>query len=291
MSTLKQDITIAASREAVWEAIVDPVKYEQWTQVFSEGSTFEGGWNAGDSIRFVAVNPEGQPEGMFSEIAESRYPEYISVRHLGMYRNGEEDHTSEEAKAWTPSYENYTLEDAGGGTTRFIVDMDLPAEHLSMFEELWAKSLADLKRVAEASTDKPMRLTVRAVVPRPAASAWQAFTEAEHVMGWNHASEDWHCPQARNNLVVGGRFCYTMAARSGKAAFDFEGTYTDISPLEALSFVLDDGRTVSVTFKAVPRGVLVEETFEAEGMNSLKLQREGWQAILNNFAAYVSDHF
>lgn len=42
MSTLKQDITIAASREAVWEAIVDPVKYEQWTQVFSEDPPLKG---------------------------------------------------------------------------------------------------------------------------------------------------------------------------------------------------------------------------------------------------------
>jgi hypothetical protein len=34
-------------------------------------------------------------------------------------------------------------------------------------------------------------------------------------------------------------------------------------------------------------GVQVTETFEAETMNTLELQKMGWQAILNNFKKYI----
>jgi hypothetical protein len=33
----------------------------------------------------------------------------------------------------------------------------------------------------------------------------------------------------------------------------------------------------------------VRETFDAESTHSIEQQREGWQAILNNFAQYVQD--
>lgn len=46
---------------------------------------------------------------MTSEIAESRKPEFISIKHLGVVLAGKEDTTSEEAKKWAPAYENYTL--------------------------------------------------------------------------------------------------------------------------------------------------------------------------------------
>jgi hypothetical protein len=50
---------------------------------------------------------------------------------------------------------------------------------------------------------------------------------------------------------------------------------------------LDDGRNMQVLF--FPRGdvTAITEAFEAEQENSIELQKEGWQAILNNFKRYV----
>jgi len=45
----------------------------------------------GDSIKFIAVNNDGKTEGMISEIDESRYPEFISIKHIGYILNGVED--------------------------------------------------------------------------------------------------------------------------------------------------------------------------------------------------------
>ncbi|MDW7659901.1 MAG: SRPBCC domain-containing protein [Bacillota bacterium] len=116
---------------------------------------------------------------------------------------------------------------------------------------------------------------------------WDHYTEPRHVMQWNHASEDWHCPSAENDLREGGRFRYTMASRDGKVSFDFEGKYEKIEPFNRIVYILDDGRTVDVHFESQKEGTDVNIEFDAEGENSIDMQRQGWQAILNNFKKYV----
>jgi hypothetical protein len=44
---------------------------------------------------------------------------------------------------------------------------------------------------------------------------------------------------------------------------------------------------VSVEFIQRADGVLVKETFDAETENPPDVQREGWQAILDNFKRHV----
>lgn len=155
MKKIKLDIEINAPREDVWEAVIDDAKYRQWTSVFSAGSFFEGGWNKGDAIRFLVEKEEGR-EGMVSEIAESIYPEFISIRHLGYISSGVEDTTSEEVKKWAPAYENYTLKELGNGKTKFIVEADTTEEYYQMFLDLWPKALEKLKEVSEEKEIKDM---------------------------------------------------------------------------------------------------------------------------------------
>src|SRR5687768_11721406 len=112
MKTLRFAETFAATPEELWHAMLDPDTYKQWTSAFSEGSYYEGGWNQGDRIRFL--DPSG--DGMVSEIAESRPYSFISIRHLGIVKNGIEDTEGEEARKWAPAYENYTFTPNGSGT-------------------------------------------------------------------------------------------------------------------------------------------------------------------------------
>jgi hypothetical protein len=151
MQKLHLEIEIDASAESVWDAIVSDAKYRQWTSAFQEGSYFEGGWNAGDKIRFIAINDKGEKEGMVSQIAESRYPSFISILHLGYLVNGIEDTTSEEVKKWAPSYENYTLESKGDQTV-FKLDQDVNEEYYAMFLDIWPKALQKLKEISESGS-------------------------------------------------------------------------------------------------------------------------------------------
>ncbi|HEX3020327.1 MAG TPA: hypothetical protein VHP36_08485 [Chitinispirillaceae bacterium] len=84
MQKMHFEITIHGNPKSVWDAIVDPQKYRNWTSAFHEGSYFEGGWEKGDKIRFITKNQKGEKEGMISEIAESKKYSFISIRHLGL---------------------------------------------------------------------------------------------------------------------------------------------------------------------------------------------------------------
>lgn len=130
-------------------------------------------------------------------------------------------------------------------------------------------------------------VTVSTVVNASESTVWACWTEPDHVTKWNFASDDWETPAAQNDLKVGGRFTYTMAAKDGSMSFDFSGTYTAVEQHKLISYTMDDDRKVTITFEATESGVKVNETFDCETENSVELQREGWQAILDNFKKHA----
>jgi uncharacterized protein YndB with AHSA1/START domain len=134
---------------------------------------------------------------------------------------------------------------------------------------------------------KPTEITVEAVVNAPALKVWRFFTEPSHIMRWNNASPDWHTPKATNDLKVGGMFNYRMEAKDGSSGFDFEGTYDEIVPHERISYTIGDGRKVRIMFREEGEQTHITEVFEAEMINSMEKQRNGWQAILQNFKKYA----
>lgn len=131
------------------------------------------------------------------------------------------------------------------------------------------------------------KITIQTTVKSSSEKVWAAWTTPEDINQWNAASEDWHNPRSTNDLRVGGRFSYRMEAKDGSVGFDFEGTYTKVEQARCIEYVMDDHRAVSVRFEATDEGVKITETFDAEDINSAEMQRQGWQAILDRFAAYV----
>jgi hypothetical protein len=56
---------------------------------------------------------------------------------------------------------------------------------------------------------------------------------------------------------------------------------------KTISYLLDDGRKVDISFEMFDGQVMVIESFEAETENTEELQQMGWQAILNNFKKHT----
>jgi len=79
-----------------------------------------------------------------------------------------------------------------------------------------------------------------------------------------------------------------MEAKDGSTGFDFEGTYEDVDAASALTLRLDDERLSRTTFDADAGGTRVRTVFDADASHSIEMQRDGWQAILDNYAAYVA---
>lgn len=130
-------------------------------------------------------------------------------------------------------------------------------------------------------------ITIESLVRAPIERVWLCWTEPEHITQWNFASEDWCCPNAENDLRPGGRYRARMEAKDGSFGFDFEGVYDEVADREALAFTLGDGRKVRTVFEAGSGSTRVVTTFDAEQVNTVDRQRQGWQAILDNFTRYV----
>jgi uncharacterized protein YndB with AHSA1/START domain len=131
------------------------------------------------------------------------------------------------------------------------------------------------------------KITIQATVLADRKKAWTNYTEAKHITQWNFASEDWCCPTASNDLVVGGKFSWRMEAKDGSFGFDFEGVFREIVPLEKLKYIFMDQREAEISFSDLPEGTLVQIVFDAENENSLELQQAGWQSILDNYKSHT----
>jgi uncharacterized protein YndB with AHSA1/START domain len=131
-----------------------------------------------------------------------------------------------------------------------------------------------------------MKITVETLVNAPVSKVWSAYTTPADIKQWNTASVDWHTTQATVDLRAGGAFSSRMETKDGSFGFDFAGTYTKIVPLKLIEYSFGD-RTGEVEFLPGADGVTVRVTFDAETMNSIDQQRQGWQAILANFSKHV----
>jgi uncharacterized protein YndB with AHSA1/START domain len=132
-----------------------------------------------------------------------------------------------------------------------------------------------------------MKITVETLVRAKLNKVWDAWNNPADIKQWNSAQADWHTTKSTVDLREGGKFESRMEAKDGSEGFDFEGTYTRIVPNKAIQFRMSDGREVDVEFVESAGGVLVKETFDAETENTPELQRQGWQAILDNFGRHV----
>ena len=148
MEKKEYKINISAPRERVWEVLWDDASYRAWTAAFAEGSKVETDWTEGSKVLFLDNNNQG----MVSRIEKNKPNEFMSIKHLGIVKDGVEDYDSEESRKWGESFENYTLKPVNGGT-ELVVDMTanaIPKEFETYFAEAWPKALNKLKELAEA---------------------------------------------------------------------------------------------------------------------------------------------
>ena len=131
-----------------------------------------------------------------------------------------------------------------------------------------------------------MKITVETTVDAPIDAVWKAWNTPDDIKQWNAASDDWHTTKSEVDLRVGGAFSSRMEAKDGSMGFDFAGIYTRIEMKKLIESSFGD-RVLLVEFIPQAGDVVVRETFDAETTHSTEQQRQGWQAILDNFAKHV----
>ncbi|QEH41820.1 SRPBCC family protein [Chitinophaga sp. XS-30] len=131
------------------------------------------------------------------------------------------------------------------------------------------------------------KITVEATIAADAKKVWDYYTIPGHITKWNFASDDWQCPSATNDMRVGGKYQARMEAKDGSWGFDFEAIYDEVVEGQKFTYTMTDGRQASVVFKDLGGKTAVTIVFDAESENPVEMQKEGWQAILNNFKKYA----
>jgi uncharacterized protein YndB with AHSA1/START domain len=133
------------------------------------------------------------------------------------------------------------------------------------------------------------KITVETKISAPIEQVWRAWNTPDDVKQWNAASDDWHTTKSEVDLCVGGAFSSRMEAKDGTMGFDFAGTYTNVVEHKLIESTFG-GRILLVEFITGQDGVTVRETFDPESTHSVEQQRQGWQAILNNFKKHVESN-
>lgn len=131
------------------------------------------------------------------------------------------------------------------------------------------------------------RITVEATANAPVANVWKAWNTPSDIMQWNTPDPSWHCPASENDLRTGGKFKNRMEAKDGSFGFDFEGIYDHVELHKEIAYTMPDGRKVSTLFTEQDGKTNVQTTFDPETENDPEFQKQGWQAILDNFVRHV----
>ncbi len=131
------------------------------------------------------------------------------------------------------------------------------------------------------------KITIQANVNADINTVWNKYTDPQHIIHWNFASDDWCCPSASNDLRVGGQYVARMEAKDGSFGFDLEAIYNELDPLSKIKYSFSDDREIEIFFKSNDDSTDIKIIFDAETLNPIEMQQQGWQAILNNFKSYA----
>jgi uncharacterized protein YndB with AHSA1/START domain len=123
-------------------------------------------------------------------------------------------------------------------------------------------------------------------VNAPIEKVWELWTNPEDIKHWNNISDDWHTSKVENDVREGGEFLYVMGLKDGSFNFNFTGTYTEVKVNERMAYTLDDNRKSIITFTG-SNPVKITEAFEPNANDSIDMQRDFCQTVLNTFKAYA----
>jgi uncharacterized protein YndB with AHSA1/START domain len=275
MITLQFEIAIQATPERIWQTLFSTPSYTVWTSIFCNGSYALTDWQTGSNYQFL--NPSG--DGIFGVVTLHETNKKMHFTHHGEVKNLLNQEVGGE---WHNKTEKYSLETSGNSCV-LKIEITSPEAYKSYFEGVYPNALDKVKYLSEKNY-----LSIETNLACTPDQAWTVYTNSEYITKWNYANDDWHCPKAVNHLIVDGTFNYTMAAKDESFSFDFAGKYVEIKEHEYLSIKLDDGRGLELFFIPTTTGTRVIETFEPEKENTLELQEQGWQLILNNYAKFAN---
>jgi len=136
-------------------------------------------------------------------------------------------------------------------------------------------------------TSQLTKISVEVEVQAPLEKTWKLWTTPSDIIQWNFPSNDWHTPNAEADLKDGGNFLFRMETKDGSMGFDHGGTYDKIITNTLIQYTVSDGRKSTIEFIPTGDSTLIIETFDAELVTPIDMQREFCLGVLNSFKKYA----
>ncbi|MCB1023557.1 MAG: SRPBCC domain-containing protein [Acidobacteria bacterium] len=134
---------IEASAERVWKILWEDGSYRDWTRVFREDSHAVSDWEEGSKIHFL----DSKGSGMYSIIDRKIQDQFMSFKHIGEIKNGEEQPVDKNS-TWSGGIESYKLTETGG-ITELLVETDVIEDFKDFMLEKFPLALARVKELSE----------------------------------------------------------------------------------------------------------------------------------------------
>ncbi|MCH5596715.1 SRPBCC domain-containing protein [Niabella ginsengisoli] len=133
------------------------------------------------------------------------------------------------------------------------------------------------------------RIVVSELVQKPLEMVWNSWIDPSCIREWNMPFDDWHCPQAVNNVAIGGDFNFRMEKKDGSEGFNHKGKYDNVVRFELLEYTLDDGRKSTIEFQHIDDNTIVKESFEPEENMAVEMQASFCLSVLHRFKKYTEN--
>lgn len=273
----------AADLSLVWDAFTKQEILDQWWAPKPYVSkTKEMDFKVGGKRFYAMVSPEGQEHYAIQKYT-SITPK-TNFKYLNAFADKDEN-PSLPGSNWDLTFTEQN-ENTKVSITIYNDSLERMEQMIEMgFKEGFTMTLNGLEQLLMRN-----KIKVTATVNAGTKKVWDFYTQPKHITNWNFADPSWHCPSATNDLNVGGKYAARMEAKDGSFGFDFEAVYNEIVLNEKIVYTMADGRQAEVLFKGDNNTTEVVVTFDAETQNSLELQKNGWQAILDSFKKYTETY-
>jgi NADH:ubiquinone oxidoreductase subunit C len=143
-NAVEKSVVLNATKEKVWDVLVQDKLNRQWYAVFCEGTHARTDWKEGSRVVFT----DQTGDGMLGRIAVNKQKQELDIEYVGFITGGKEDLTGEEVKPWVGLHEIYKLSEEKNGT-RLDIRTEVPEKHLNSFNEMWDKAVAKIKELSE----------------------------------------------------------------------------------------------------------------------------------------------
>jgi uncharacterized protein YndB with AHSA1/START domain len=277
----------AAAQTLVWDAFAKSEILDLWWAPLPWISkTNSMDFTVGGRRLYAMCSPEGEEHWSLTDFTDIQAKSRIAYLAAFCDSEGNSNNTLPRSE-WRIDLEE---QEAGHTMVNIVISHDTLAameQTLSMgFKEGFTMTLDYLANTLLGKPNSLVQITIATTVNAPIEKVWACWTSPTDILQWNTASADWHTTKAENDLRPGGVFTSRMEAKDGSFGFDFWGTYDVVETHRRIAYTLGDDRKVNITFTNQGTRTIVVETFEAESQNSVELQQQGWQMILDNFKRY-----